>query len=89
MRRNSMYADLQMLVTCLSSDILSVTVNPKFLHEELKGTSAFPTWMEVGIGSERCVLLDLIKRHSVLSSFSFNLFCVIHSFTSEIQVCMS
>lgn len=80
MRRSSMYADRQRLVTCLSSDMSFENVKPRFLAEDEKGTSAFPTRMEVGAWSGSNFFFwtssegTQFCHHSVLICFASSMF---------------
>ena len=73
---------------CLSRDILSEIMKPRLRVHVVKGMSALPTGREVGWALGKVVLFDFTRKASVLSSFSFSLFCVIQVFTSEMHVSM-
>ena len=50
---SSLYADLQMFVTCLSMERVSVSVTPRFLAEEESVMSELPIDIEEGVNGGR------------------------------------
>ena len=85
---SSLYADLQMFVTCLSMERVSVSVTPRFLAEEESVMSELPIDIEEGADGGSFLFLEWMRRISVLSSFSFSLLQVIQRFTSSTHSCM-
>ena len=91
---SSVYADLQMFNTCWVMFQLQSSVTPScfcfvlFFTEGTKSTSEFPIRIEEGRGKLTDNLCDFASIDSVLLSFNWSLFCVIHNLTSVIQFCM-
>ena len=88
-RRSSMYAAVQVFVTCWCIDKLLSSVTPRFLTRSEKSTSVSPMRIDWGISPEVDALLDITSIASVFPSFSCNLFKVIQDLTSETHSCIA